>query len=99
MREEDGVMPTEEDLALPQRREESYSQAVEWADDLLDIIEAIEDGDYTEALAQVMASELPKETRSRLEKALVTNDEVTIKILLDDYRGRLGQVFCEACWS
>lgn len=93
------MMLHEEDGTLQEHLDEAYAKAMSWADGLIEIIKAADAGNYDEALALAIASELPPDVRARLEAALVTEDPALIRKVVEDYKGRLGNVFCESCWN
>lgn len=90
---------TTEHTDMKERLAEAHEKAVNWTEQMLDILEAADRRDYDEALVLSIASDLPPDVRSRLERALATQDDDLISQVASDYKERLGHAFCESCWT
>jgi hypothetical protein len=75
-----------------------YQLPVDWAKSFLAIDEAASKGNHQEALALLQTSTLPEDVSRVLRRAVETEDEHLIEQVFREYKGRIGQAFCESCW-
>ena len=76
----------------------AYQLPVEWARSFLAIDEAASKGNHQEALALLRAATLPEDVSGILRRAIETGDDHAIEQVFREYKGRIGQAFCEGCW-
>ncbi|MBM4463832.1 MAG: hypothetical protein FJ012_11015 [Chloroflexi bacterium] len=76
----------------------AYQLPVEWVKSFLAIDEALSKGNHQEALALLRAATLPEDVSSILKRAIETGDDHAIEQVFREYKGRIGQAFCESCW-
>jgi hypothetical protein len=94
-----------DDSEFPEARESrerlraAYQLAVAWTRSFLAIDEKASKGKYQEALHLIEAATFPDDVAARLRRAIETEDGDLIEQVLRDYKGRLGNVFCESCWT
>ena len=54
-------------------------------------------GNIAGAREEVQRSDIPKDSKAKLLKALDSNNSHTIEVVFNDYALGLGQAFCESC--
>lgn len=94
----DGNLQIDEHTPIPEL-EEAMATTMKQVETFREAASLVDDKDFESAIELIEESELPEGTRTRLVKVLETGEWDLIDGTFADYKGRLGQAFCEDCWK